>query len=247
MLRIILFIPVALLCSIVVAQKKQQKEDLLIESEEWYEGSILLTSGTELKGVVKYNDRTGILSFQDGTETRVFTPRSVTAFEFFDESRQRQRVFYTYDDESSGDNIVRPSFFELVRDFKKFSVWIKTDRLERDTKNAVRHQSRSWYQYAIVDIDPGIEFSQVQTIFLMDSNMKLEPYVKVTNSETVGRNWLHDTKQSRSKTLDRDLLEEYVSTPIYEKLVDYAKENKLKFQRTDDFFKILDYYAELIK
>jgi hypothetical protein len=247
MLRIILFVPVALLCSIVVAQKKQQKEDLLVESEEWYEGSILLTSGTELKGVVMYNDRTGILSFQDGTETRVFTPRSVTAFEFFDESLRRQRVFYTFEDESSEDNIIRPSFFELVRDYKTFSVWIKTDRLERNTKNAVRPQSRTWYQTAIIDVDPGIEFSQVQTIYLMDPNMKLEPYIKVTNSEIVGRNWLHDGKSTRSKALDRDLLEDYVSKPVYEKLVAYARENKLKFQRTGDFFKILDYYGELIK
>ena len=247
MLRISLLLPLIVLCSTLMAQKKQEKEALLVDSEEWYQGSIMTSTGEELKGVLRYNDRTGVLSLDNGTETKVFTPRSVTAFEFFDESVQRQRVFYTFDDEDADNNVIRPSFFELVRDFKTFSVWIKTDRLERDSKKLVRPQTRTWYQTVLVDVDPGVEFSQVQTIYLMDDKMKLRPYIKVTNSEIVGRNWLHDSKSTRTKTLDRDLLEEYVTTPVYEKLVAYARENKLKFHRTDDFFRILDYYAELIK
>lgn len=245
MVRIILTFHFALLCSLVVAQKKQKSEDLFVEGEEWYEGSILLSGGEELKGIVRYNDRTGVLSFQDGVETRVFTPRSVTAFELFDESVQRQRQFYTLDYEDSETNVERPLFFELVRDYKTFSVWIKTGRLTRDTRAVVRQTRQSWIQY--VDPDPGVGFSQVETIYLMGSAMKPEPYIEVTNIETVGKTSLHDMKGTSSKYVDRDLLEEYVSEPVFERLVGYAKENKLKFHRKDDFFRILDYYAEIIK
>jgi hypothetical protein len=56
--------------------EKPQKE-LLSNIKEWLEGSILLTDNSEISGMVKYNDREGMLSYYDGENTRVFGPLSV--------------------------------------------------------------------------------------------------------------------------------------------------------------------------
>jgi hypothetical protein len=65
----------------------------------------------------------------------------------------------------------------------------------------------------------------------------------VTNNEFDGL--LIDHKKSKAKKLDTDALESYTA-PNYEKLKDYAKENKLKFKKKEDLIKILEYYRTLI-
>ena len=117
MIRVISILLLSALASSTAAQKKEKDEKLLSDNAEWFEGSILLSDGTELKGVVKYNDRNGILSFQDGDDPRVFTPQRVSAFEFFDERLQQQRVFYTFTYEDAETSIDRPLFFEVLKEY----------------------------------------------------------------------------------------------------------------------------------
>jgi hypothetical protein len=64
-----------LLHSFHLTAQKNKKEDahLLTDNIEWFEGSIMLNTGEELKGLVKYNDRNGVLSYQNGNDSRVFT------------------------------------------------------------------------------------------------------------------------------------------------------------------------------
>jgi hypothetical protein len=55
-------------------EKKSPKMELLNDRGGWSEGSILLADNTELNGMIKYNDREGILSYNNGDNTRAFGP-----------------------------------------------------------------------------------------------------------------------------------------------------------------------------
>src|SRR5688572_16497841 len=148
-------------------------QDALIESAlplsiEWSSGSIMTNDGSELKGLLKFNDKNGILSYQNGGDTRAFTARNVAGFEFFDEGVKKQRVFYSFAYEDSQNNIKRPLFFEVIKEFETFAVLSKVDPLEVD------HKSVS----SPAGIDPGsytvargqnwgtiTEMSQTETIY----------------------------------------------------------------------------------
>ena len=106
-------------------------QDALIESAlplsiEWSSGSIMTNDGSELKGLLKYNDKNGILSYQNGGDTRAFTARNVAGFEFFDEGMRKQRIFYSFPYEDSQSNIKRPLFFEVIKEFESFAVFRKS-------------------------------------------------------------------------------------------------------------------------
>jgi hypothetical protein len=51
--------------------------------------------------------------------------------------------------------------------------------------------------------------------------------------------------KTKNKMVDDDLLIEFVTEPIYEKLKTFAKQNNLTFKRKEDFLKILDHYDSI--
>ena len=224
--------------------EKKKTEELLLFSDhsEWFEGSIMLSNGDELKGLVKYNSSTGILSYQDGSESRVFTPLKVSGFEFFDESLQVQRIFYTLKYEDSETNVMRPLFFEVLREYKTFAILSKSDRLD-----VGQQANPSWSNNTTYGKNTILVISQTETVYIMNANGDIKPYFMIVNSED-GRKSLVSGKdvKTENKMLDRDLLEEFIPAIDYQKLKKYSKENNLNFKIKQDFMKILTYYDRMI-
>lgn len=238
-MRILSIIVAFLLVRSVAAQKPPDETfGMLRESQGWNEGSIMLLEGTELNGLVRYNDKEGFLSYQDGENKRVFTSKSVTGFEFFDAALQQQRVFYTFAYEDSK-GIKRPLFFELIREYKSFAILSRADPIE------IYKGSTNYDYYGTTRV---AEVSQVETIFIMDANGTLKPYIEVTTTENGLRSFFTGKdRKTKSKVVEEDLLSEYVTQPVYEQLKKYAEENDLGFKRKDDFIKILKYYDTIQK
>lgn len=214
----------------------------------------MLNSGTELKGLLKYNTRNGILSYQDGVESKVFTPLRVAGFEFFDERLAKQRIFYTLTYEDHETSVDRPLFFELLKDYKTFVILSKVDRVDIEEK----HRSNSIFingysgmksnSYHAQGMDSRLEISQTETIYLMSSSDgKIKPYIKVTIAEDGVKDiFTKKDSKTKNKMIDRDLMEEYVASENYIKLLEYAEHYTLNFKVKSDLMKILDYYDELI-
>lgn len=235
-------IVVALLFFSVVsfAQKKDKgQEALLNEKFEWFEGSILLNDGSKLVGLVKYDDNSGILSFQDGTISRVFTSSRVSTFQFFDEARQKQRVFYTFPYEAPETMAVRPLFFEVIREYDSFAILSKADPLDVDRKMSKNPLVYTSPDGTGVMNSTRLVVSQVETVYLMNSSGDIKPYFKTVKEEKSGLSFSDGTSH---KMIDEDLILEFISEPIFKKLRTFAKEHDLKFGRKEDFLKILDYY-----
>ena len=223
-----------------------QEAGLLTNKQEWYDGSILLSDGTELKGLVKYNDDNGILSYHDGSNTKAFSQRSVLGFEFFDESVQRQRVFYTIPYEDSQTGVQRPLYFEVIREYKTFAILSRYDPL--DMKQRTQVSSVNVNGVPMHTNVSTLEISQTETIFLMHKNGIIKPYLRITNTGNGTKSIItkKDTK-TKNRIVDEDLLAEYVTGPVYDDLQRYAKENNLKFRKKADFMKIIAYYDSLRK
>lgn len=223
--------------------------DLLTDKTGWYEGEIILEDGAKFSGLVNYDDKRGVVSYFDGDNTRPFTPRKVITFSYFDESKHLKRTFYSIEDEDSETNVLRPLFFEVLRDYKSFAFVLRTDPIKIDIKN--RNLSGDPFAPGGVMNSPqGVksktEVSQTQTVYILDNNGKIKPYFKLVVRQDGARSLLaKEDAEKKNSMLDRDLLEEYVSKSDYQKLREYAKENDLQFKVREDFMKILTYYDSI--
>ena len=235
-----LFAFIFLLSSITANAQLNVQEVVDPSDLEWGEGSILLNDGTELKGLIKYNDRIGVVSFESGSISRSLTPRNISRFGFYDKREEKQRIFYSIINEDSKTNAKVYLFFELVKDLNTFAVLIKTDPISVEQRK-ISSDRFTTSNGGYIRIGPRYKFWQDQTIYFMDSQGKAVPYMKVTTRKI-------DTNhpKTKCKLLERDLIKNYVDEPMYSKLENYADENKLDFDEKDDFFKILDYCETLI-
>lgn len=226
--------------------EKGARWELLNDKTGWSEGSILLSDNSQITGMVKYNDREGILSYHDGENKRVFGPRSVLGFEFFDDALQRQRVFYTLDYEVQGSK--KPMIFEVLREFKTFAVLVKFDPVQSEYRTTTWSNPNTGYGTPAATGGGGTVLSQTETVYFMGRDGEVDPYFQNTVEQN-GMRSIFTGKDDRvkSKVIDRDLLEKYTEPELYAKMVSYAKENDLEFRTQDDLLKILDYHEEQLK
>lgn len=222
-------------------------ESILPVNLAWSEGSILTTEGTELFGLLRYNDKSGLLSYENGNKSSTYTARGVVAFEFFDESIKKQRVFYSFPYEDV-QGVKRALFFEVLMEFKDFAVLSKVDPIDISHKSV---GTPGGFNPATSTITYGdhygtsIEISQTETIYLMDSETNIKPYVRIVETDIDGV--FYDRKKTKNKMLDNDLLKEFVGQEMNDKLVQYAKQQDLSFKDKHDLMKIFQYYRENIE
>lgn len=245
---ICLVVAVWSVCQAGAQDEKGARWELLNDKTGWSEGSILLSDNSQITGMVKYNDREGVLSYYDGDNKRVFGPRSVLGFEFFDDAQQRQRVFYTLDYEVQGSK--KPMIFEVLREFKTFAVLVKFDPVQSEYRTSTWSNPNTGRGYSSPGMSGGgrTVLTQTETVYFMGTDGEVEPYFQNTVEQN-GMRSLFTGKDDRvkSKVIDRDLLEKYTGPELYAKLTAYAKETDLKFKTQDDLLKILDHHKDQLK
>jgi hypothetical protein len=221
-----------------------EKMDLQTEDKRWFIGTITLTNGTVLKGNMRFSEHEGFVIYQeDEQNNKVYTAMAVTTFQFRDSTQAR--IFYSlpYVDSESSSN--QPQIFEVIREYETFAILLKTDRTKAEQKalQTTHGAGTPGPPTPSNQIFTYTETSQVQTVFFMDDSGTINPYIKVTHKENGLRSiTTFKDRKSKSKMLDEDLLEQYVTPASYKKLQAYAKENGYKFKIREDFLKILEYY-----
>src|SRR4051812_42346405 len=111
---LLVMVPMLVAAFASVAQSRVA-EAIMEPDLAWSEGSIMLKDGKEIRGVLRYSNNMGTLSFQNGDEGKTLTARQVVAFEFYDESLVKQRMFYSFEDKEEGTDILKYFFFEVIR------------------------------------------------------------------------------------------------------------------------------------
>lgn len=213
------------------------------DNVDWGEGTVVLNDGSQLQGVVRYNDTEGgVVSFESGSRSASWTPRSVMQFDFFDQVKNRQRFFYTleFDDSRYGR---RPTFFEILKDFKRFAVLSKMDAIDIKKKGGYPSSYNNG-MYAGAGTGGKIAMSQTETIYFIDADGSLYPYMKVIR--TIVDRDLYDRTKLKNKVLDESLIRKYFKEPEYSQMIKYADDNNLDLGVKDDFIKALGYYEQQI-
>lgn len=241
------------------AQKEPTAQDLTNSSfnirndVEWSEGSLILNDGTEYKGLLKFNEDTGVLGYQSGNVSRSYTARNVVGFEFYDYTLNRQRVFYTFMYEETATDIEKPFFFEVIKEFKTFAVLTKTEPIDVERRknqilstpgSPVFDGTNPFLQSKATVVTSTITAYRDEIIYFMSSTGDIEPYIKFTQKAVDGT--FYDRYKEKNKMLDDDLLKKYTGAH-YAELEAFAEENGLKPKRKDDFFKVLEYYEVLLE
>jgi hypothetical protein len=225
------------------------------ENTEWSEGTVWLTNGEKLSGLVKFNTKTGLLSFESGSISKSFTPRNVYSFEFFDAVQNKKRNFISVECEidkparsakdRNAPTAKAPAFFEILMEFPSFALLSTVDQMQVKTGTSqgipTYNQTTNTWQNNVIG-SAATSYSQTETLLIFDADGNISPILDITNQET--DRLFFDSKKTKAKSIDNKVLEKYTSTH-FEKLESYAKENKLSFKRKDDLLKILMHYKEL--
>lgn len=221
------------------AQRK--KSAVLQENPSTGYGTITLPGGSQLTGRIRFNDNAGIVSCEEGKNSRSFNSKNVTSFHFFDEAMQRSRVFHAFEFDDPDIGMPVFSFFEVLKEFKTFAVLARIDPVKVEPRRGIL---QPYTAPALTDRSSGrIETSQTETIFFINDSGEIEPYLKIVERESEGL--LLDYNRTRNEFIKEKLFEQYTGVH-YNALVDFARDNELSFRQKKDLITILDRYEELL-
>ena len=192
----------------------------LINEEAWLEGAIVLSDGTKDNGQVRYNDRTGVVSFASANKSASYNARNLVGFEFKD-TEKIKRQFYSLHYQSPYNNSVVRQFFEVLREYRDFAVISRTAAFGEKTP------------------------VEVTTVYLVKaSDLMIHPFMQVMEREVKWK--LFDANKSQYRVLNSKLPKEIMGEN-FPKVKSFAKERKLQWHVKDSLIAILDYYDSLVK
>jgi hypothetical protein len=228
---------------LILSASASKAQDLANNSSgdiEWGEGTVMLTDNTEIKGLLRFNEKREILAFERGRDSRSLTARKVIGFEYYDSRTEKQRVYFSfpYHNTDTGEDTF--GFFEVLRQYNNFSVLtrkapatVRKKQITAKAPNTDPLYHPIWNQDAII-------LEQLETIFLMNDSGSLTAFLEITQKE-VERSML-DRSVVKSKLIDKKLLRNFVGG-YYDQLLTYAKEQDWQLDNKEDLLQLLDYYA----
>jgi hypothetical protein len=243
-MRFLFIASLFLTSSFVCAQSSIEDTDIF-PGPEWYTGTVVLTSGLELNGLMKYNDKNDILSFENGRDSRSFTARSVKSFKFYDEIERKTRSFCAIPVEDTKHNVKRPLFFEVVMELKDFAILsklspIKFEKREYTTPAMFNPGTGSFSAGRYYGFPSSI--SMTETLFVFSSDGIIRPYLQIVEKDIDGI--FFDRAKSQNKILDEDAIR--VNTGgAFKELSAFARKNDLSFKEKEDLILIMQYFQHM--
>lgn len=210
----------------------------LIQDDGWGEGTIILKNGSELTGLVRFNDKSGVLSYQNGNDSKTLIARSVLGFQFIDPRTGRERVFLTMEYEDRQTSMPVPQFFELVKEYQKMIV------LSRVEPVAVKMKGAAQSTPGDIDWDGSSRAiaEQYEVIYFKPHDGPLRPYLEIKHKE-VDR-ILYDREAQSAKVVGADALKEWAGIH-YKELMGFVRQRKLVLEVKTDLLMALNHLDSL--
>ena len=230
------------------------------ENSEWSQGTIMLTDGKTITGLIKLNTKTGLLGYESGASSKSFTARNVVNFEFFDAMENRKRSFLSVDyktltpkddgafavlkknKQKTAAEMSVPQFFEVLVECEAFALLSTVGQLNVKTSSGGVMGASPATGAPMFTTPPSTTYSQTETLLIFDADGIVTPLLDITSSET--DRLIFDDARTKTKNLDNSVIEKY-TTPYFEQLKEYAKERKLSFKKRDDLVQILEHYKSI--
>ena len=199
-------------------------------------GSIMLNNDMELKGVIHFNHRTEIVSLESSEKSKVYNSLNIMGFEYYDMALSRQRIFFSlpYIDpkfvEDSVESDEGEHFFEVIRQFKDFSLLSRTEFFvpQLSKKNSASNKAKQSHE--------------IEKIFFLQEHDKITPYLEIV---TVENNNVGEEKSiPKAKVEDGKILSTIMGDKFSE-VKDWAQSKGLDLKKKQDLIEILDHYESL--
>lgn len=239
MIRVTTILFLFFVCTAVCVMGQERRAQILQAKIASGYGLVQTVDDEIIRGKVTFNDNLGVVSVERDGESRSFTSKKATRFEFDDKELSRYRVFYVFDYADKATGHTKPAFFELLAEFESFAVLAKIDPVEVKPQKFILPRVSS----TMVGKDHTKVAFQTETIFIMNDTGTIEPYLELREKEIEGVYF--DTRSHRKKYIDKNLLEEYMGK-FYAQLEAFADDNKLAFNVKEDLVRILAHYKDLL-
>ena len=206
----------------------------------WSTGELTLNDGTQFKGVIKYNEQIGSITYKADTlakESRTFSEQDLIALAVLDSTKGHIRRLYSfpYEDDEQKEVIL---LFEVIKEFNNWAVLSRKSGIKvNQNKGDVDWSSPNPYYTTKTKI------AQAEYFYIMDENGSIEFFFVSEIHESDG---LFGSQKNRSKMYEDELLMGRMN-PFTSQVENFAKKNKLKSNKTEDLLQILDYYESLVK
>ncbi len=183
---------------------------------EWAEG-IIQTNNMQLKGLIQHDEFNRIIRYQsiDKDETKSFREKDVMWVEIFDKENGKVIKFYSLPYQY--EDLQKEEFFlfEVVYEFSTFAI---LSRLNNTTATYVTVDPQG-------NLMPGEKtFNQKDIFFFNETRL-----VELTPNESSNKN----------------LFESSIEPASFNRVLQYMKEENLKFRKKEDILKALAFYERL--
>ena len=225
--------------------QSENSDEYFLAGPEWFSGSVLLNNGSEIKGLIKYNDKTDIVCLESTRVSKSFTSRHVKAFEFFDEIEQKQRIYYSVEIEDRINSIKRPLFFEILMELQNFALISKVAPISIEKRE---YATPAMFNPATGGFSAGRYYgypstiSHTETLFLMSKDGEVRPFLEIKEKEIDGM--FFDRSVVKNRLIDEDAFKRFTGSH-YHALMTFAKDNDIELKQKQGIIAVLEHYREL--
>ncbi|HEU5291055.1 MAG TPA: hypothetical protein VFU05_10455 [Cyclobacteriaceae bacterium] len=201
---------------------------------KWNSGELTFHDGTKLRGMIRFNEISKLISFKENTDSREsksFKENKVFSMSFTD-SIGTKRNFYSFE-YKEGEILL----FEILREFKDWAVLSRKEMVQViEGKNSVIQTS-----YGPAKNNRAV-LVQEENTFVMDQDGNFEKFHSSLIHEKDGI-WQKTRKNNSS--ISEKILEKFMH-PNFDDVKSFARLNKLNLEEKGDLLIALDYYKTLL-
>lgn len=199
---------------------------------KWNSGEIALHDGTKMKGQVRFNEVSKIVSFKENTkslDSKSFKEGKVFSLLLID-SLGKKRSFYSFPFEKE------ILLFEVLKEFKEWAVLARKGMVDAiEGKNDMISTP-----YGPAKNNRTL-LAQEENIFAIDNEGHIEKFQTTLQLEKDG---VFDYSRDKSK-IDKKILKKFMRVN-FDEVENFATQNKLNLKKRDDLIVVLDYYETLV-
>jgi len=223
-----------------------QTDSDVIGDADWGEGTIMLQGGSVIEGLIRFDEKREIISFEKGKDSRTLTASKIIGFEYFDSRINKQRVFFSI--AYAGELGTSNGIFELVTQFSDFDVLKRISPIEFEVKSSRLADafndptSSPLYQPRTQNKANTVRSEQVETIYFANGMDKVVPVLEITYINV--ERGVFDRTAQKSKLVEKDVLKSFFGE-YYDRLKSYANSKNLDFENKEDLILVLEQFEKL--
>jgi hypothetical protein len=205
---------------------------------KWHDGMMLLNDESQLKGLIRYNDKMGVVSFKQKPEDEEesFTTKRILAMDYFDSDQIKYRKFASFHVMIEDAGKEESQLLEIIMEFKEFAVLAK----QESVIPAIRQRNNNYYTYGTTSY-AKVGYEQFEKIYFVKPDGKAEVVLMVNEFEK------DKSSPFSAKTkpyFKEKLLTKYLGAK-WDQVNTYRRENKLNLTKKADLLTAMNYFGEL--